>query len=159
MSAWAQTYSYPQQTAPNHSYQPNYSYQQPTAQAPNYSYQQPYGNASLSKLFQSRAGIQGGYSYYPYCPALMVILIILRLGWPVVGHVVAVVVCGLVGLAWLGLGRLGWRAGDAAAGIAVSVAASRTPDFTAAAFAAAAAAATAAAGAGGGGHGGGGGHR
>ncbi len=44
VSAWAQTSYYPQQTAPN------YSYQQPTTQTPGYSYQQPYGSSSYPTI-------------------------------------------------------------------------------------------------------------
>src|SRR5580658_5977012 len=60
VSAWAQTSYYPQQTAPN------YSYQQPTTQTPGYSYQQPYGSSSYPSYPTQAPAYQGGYSYNPY---------------------------------------------------------------------------------------------
>ena len=60
VSAWAQTSYYPQQTAPN------YSYQQPTTQTPGYSYQQPYGSSSYPNYPTQAPAYQGGYSYNPY---------------------------------------------------------------------------------------------
>src|SRR5271170_154521 len=68
VAAWAQSYSYTQQTAPNYSYQPaapSYSYQQPYGSSNSY-YQQPYGSASYPNYSTQAPAYQGGYSYNPY---------------------------------------------------------------------------------------------